>query len=204
MNILIVDDDALVCQSLELLLGNEDDFTVVGTANNGREALVQIEKKAPDLVLMDIRMPEMDGIESTKEIKSRWPEMLIMMLTTFQDEQNIRLALQAGAEGYLLKSTAVANMAKQIRALSAGSSVLDADVLKQLVKPHADALAGLTKRESEIAECIAQGLSNKEIAAHLFLSVGTVRNTLSVILDKLELRDRTQLAIYYWKHQTNR
>lgn len=203
MNILIVDDDALVCQSLELLLGKEDDFTVVGTASNGREALAHIEEKAPDLVLMDIRMPEMDGIESTQEIKSRWPEILIVMLTTFQDEQNIRLALQAGAEGYLLKSTAVANMAKQIRALGAGSSVLDTHVLKQLVKPSADALAGLTKRENEIAACIAQGLSNKEIAAHLFLSVGTVRNTLSVILDKLELRDRTQLAIYYWKHQAN-
>ncbi len=201
MKILIVDDDPLVCQSLQLLLNNEKDFTVLGTAGNGREAIAFIEQNAPDLVLMDIRMPEMDGIESTKEIKSRWSEILIMMLTTFNDEQNIRLALQAGAEGYLLKSSSVNNMAEQIRALGAGSSVLDANVLKQLVSPSGDALDELTERENDIAEYIAQGLSNKEIAARLFLSTGTVRNTLSVILDKLELRDRTQLAIYYWKHK---
>ncbi|QQK78964.1 response regulator transcription factor [Salicibibacter cibi] len=200
MKILIVDDDPLVRQSLKLLLEKESDIEVIGLAADGQEAIEQSETTLPDVVLMDIRMPNMDGIESTKQLKSQSPELRIMMLTTFKDEQNIRLALQAGAEGYLLKSTPVENMAQQIRALMAGGSVLDADVLQEIMNPGAyDELDGLTERENDIAAAIAQGLSNKEIAEQLYLSVGTVRNTLSVILDKLELRDRTQLAIYYWK-----
>ncbi|SDJ23257.1 response regulator transcription factor [Natribacillus halophilus] len=200
MKILIVDDDPLVCQSLKLLLEKEADIEVIGLAADGQEAIDQCETALPDVVLMDIRMPNMDGIESTKQLKVKWPELRIMMLTTFKDEQNIRLAIQAGAEGYLLKSTAVENMAQQIRALMAGGSVLDADVLQEIMNPEVhDEVDGLTERENDIAAAIAQGLSNKEIADQLFLSVGTVRNTLSVILDKLELRDRTQLAIYYWK-----
>ncbi len=146
-------------------------------------------------------MPIMDGIESTKKIKDQWPRVSIMMLTTFQDERNIRLALKAGAEGYLLKSASVENMAQQIRAIKAGSTVLDADVLKTIVQPDRKALEGLTERETDIVELVAQGLSNKEIAEQLFLSDGTVRNTLSIVLDKLEIRDRTQLAIYYLQRQ---
>ncbi|QQK74835.1 response regulator transcription factor [Salicibibacter cibarius] len=200
MKILIVDDDPLVRQSLKLLLEKESDIEVSGLAADGQEAIDQCETRLPDVVLMDIRMPNVDGIDSTKQLKAKWPELHIMMLTTFKDEQNIRLALQAGAEGYLLKSTAVENMAQQIRALMAGGSVLDADVLKQIMEPEVhDSISELTERENDIAAAIAQGLSNKEISEQLFLSVGTVRNTLSVVLDKLELRDRTQLAIYYWK-----
>ncbi|AXF57077.1 response regulator transcription factor [Salicibibacter kimchii] len=200
MRILIVDDDPLVRQSLKLLLEKESDIEVNGLAADGLEAIEQCDTDLPDVVLMDIRMPNMDGIESTKQLKSKWPKLLIMMLTTFKDEQNIRLALQAGAAGYLLKSTPIENMAQQIRALMTGGSVLDADVLKQIMEPEVNSkLDDLTDRENDIAAAIAQGLSNKEVADQLFLSVGTVRNTLSVILDKLELRDRTQLAIYYWK-----
>lgn len=200
MKILIVDDDPLVRQSLQLLLEKESDIEVSGLAADGQEAIDQCEKMRPDVVLMDIRMPNMDGIESTKQLKQQWQKLQIMMLTTFKDEQNIRLAIKAGAEGYLLKSTPVENMAQQIRALMAGSSVLDADVLQQIMEPDVrDNLDELTERENDIAMAIAQGLSNKEISEQLYLSVGTVRNTLSVILDKLELRDRTQLAIYYWK-----
>ncbi|GAB3044478.1 response regulator [Virgibacillus ainsalahensis] len=200
MKLLIVDDDPLVCRSLELLLGKEKDFDVIGVAGNGQEA-IDFCHNHPDVILMDIQMPVMDGIESTKRIKEQWPTTQILMLTTFQDEKNIRLALKAGAEGYLLKSSSIENMAQQIRALKAGSTVLDADVLKTIMEPDNELLKGLTEREADIVDLIAQGLSNKEIAEQLFLSVGTIRNMLSVILDKLEIRDRTQLAIYYWKRR---
>lgn len=199
MKLLIVDDDKLVCQSLQLLLGKERDLEVISTASNGEEAFELCKREQPDVILMDIQMPVMDGIESTKRIKENWPTIQIMMLTTFQDERNIRLALKAGAEGYLLKSASIENMAQQIRALKAGSVILDGDVLKTITEPDTAALEGLTERETEIVELIAQGLSNKEIAAQLYLSVGTVRNMITIILDKLEIRDRTQLAIYYWQ-----
>ncbi|PWU69606.1 MULTISPECIES: response regulator [Gracilibacillus] len=201
MKLLIVDDDQLVCQSLKLLLGKEEDLEVVDIAANGQEAIEVCQRELPDVILMDIQMPIMDGIKSTKRIKDQWPSVQIMMLTTFQDEKNIRLALKAGAEGYLIKSAAIENMAQQIRALRAGSTVLDADVLKTIMEPDREALEGLTQRETDIVDLVAQGLSNKEIAGQLFLSVGTVRNMLSVILDKLEIRDRTQLAIYYWQRK---
>lgn len=201
MKLLIVDDDPLVCQSLQLLLGKEEDMEVVNIASNGQEAIECCIQEQPDVILMDIQMPIMNGIESTKQIKKQWPSVQIMMLTTFQDEKNIRLALKAGAEGYLLKSASIENMAQQIRALQVGSTVLDADVLKTIVKPDEELLLGLTEREIDIVELVAEGFSNKEIAEQLFLSVGTVRNMLSVILDKLELRDRTQLAIYYWQRK---
>lgn len=200
MKLLIVDDDSLVCRSLQLLLGKEEDFEVIGVASNGQEA-IEFCSQIPDVVLMDIQMPVMNGIESTKKIKEQWPTIQILMLTTFQDEKNIRLALNAGAEGYLLKSSSINNMAQQIRALKAGSTILDANVLKTIIEPDREALEGLTERETDIVDLIAQGLSNQEIAEQLFLSVGTVRNMLSVVLDKLEIRDRTQLAIYYWKRK---
>ena len=201
MKLLIVDDDPLVCKSLQLLLGKEEDLEVANIAANGQEAIELCMKEQPDVILMDIQMPIMNGIECTKRIKQDWPSIQIMMLTTFQDEKNIRLALKAGAEGYIVKSSSIENMAHQIRALKAGSTVLDADVLKTIMEPDKKALECLTKREIDIVNLVAQGLSNNEIAEQLFLSVGTVRNMLSVILDKLEFRDRTQLAIYYWQRK---
>ncbi len=200
MRLLIVDDDMLVCQSLKVLLSREKDMTVVATAYNGLEAIECCHRETPDVVLMDIQMPEMDGIQAAREIKRSWPEVRIMMLTTFQDEKNIRLAILAGAEGYLIKSTEVSGMAQQIRSLYSGVSVLDPDVLNKLLQqPNTDKFIDLTPREMDIARLVAEGLSNKEIAQQLYISEGTVRNTLSVILDKLEMRDRTQLAIQYWK-----
>jgi len=239
MKLLIVDDDPLVCQSLQLLLGKEEGFQIIGTASNGQEAVALSRSEQPDVILMDIQMPVMDGIESTKIIKQEAPSIHIMMLTTFKDEKNIRLALRAGAEGYLLKSSPIDKMAAQIRALVAGTTVLDPDVLRIIIEPtnepdkgmvsrgneglaspanegladqSNEELAsrtndvmtslfnqGLTKREMDIVELVAQGLSNKEIGEQLFIGDGTVRNTLSIILDKLELRDRTQLAIKYWQ-----
>ncbi|MFS0726987.1 response regulator transcription factor [Paenibacillus sp. 1P07SE] len=201
MKLLIADDDPLVGQSLKLLLGKEEDLEVVGVARHGQEAIELCRRLAPDIVLMDIQMPVMDGITSTKAIKSMFPTVRVMMLTTFRDESNIRLALQAGAEGYLIKSASVDNMAAQLRALSSGTTVLDPEVLKTIISPGPEPIEGLTERETEIVDGVAQGLSNKEISEQLFLSQGTVRNMLTIILDKLELRDRTQLAIFYWQRK---
>ncbi|MBN2980180.1 MULTISPECIES: response regulator transcription factor [Cohnella] len=202
MKIVIVDDDPLVCQSLELLLGRERDIEVAGTASDGAAAIALCAKTQPDVALMDIRMPGADGIQATRQIKAQWPRIRIMMLTTFQDEQSIRLALLAGAEGYLIKSGKASGMAQQLRLLMSGTSVLDGDALKRLVQPDRERTEELTPREKEIAELVAHGCSNREIAAQLLIGEGTVRNTLSVVLDKLQLRDRTQLAIYYWRKPT--
>ncbi len=201
MKIIIVDDDLLVCQSLKVLLSREADMEVIATASNGTEAIECCHSEKPDVILMDIQMPVMDGIQAAREIKRSWPDIRIMMLTTFQDEKNIRLAILAGAEGYLIKSTEVSGMAQQIRSLYSGVSVLDTDVLgKLLQQSKTDKFEELSPRERAIAELVAEGLSNREIAQQLYISEGTVRNTLSVILDKLEMRDRTQLAIQYWKN----
>ncbi len=200
MKILVVDDDDLVCKSLKVLLSRENDMDVIGTATNGAEAINACRTELPNIVLMDIQMPVMDGIQATRQIKTEWPQVHVMMLTTFKDEKNIRLAILAGAVGYLIKSTEVSSMAQKLRTLMSGSTVLDADVLKQLTHPtERNELDQLTPREKDIAELVAQGLSNREIAEHLYISEGTVRNTLSIILEKLQLRDRTQLAIYYLK-----
>lgn len=197
MKLLIVDDDPLVCQSLRHLLGKEEDLEVIGVAGNGKEALKQCSL-GPDLVLMDIRMPVMDGIACAEAMKREFPSIRIVMLTTFEDKRSIRLALQAGAEGYLLKS-APGNMPDQIRAIASGTAVLSSGVLKTIMGPDTELLNLLTERETEIVELVAQGLSNKEISERLYLGTGTVRNMLTIILDKLEQRDRTQLAIYYWQ-----
>lgn len=201
MKLLIVDDDSLVCRSLQILLGKEADIEVIGIASSGREALELCRKELPDAVLMDIQMPVMNGIACTAELKKLYPGLRIMMLTTFNDEEHIRSALKAGADGYLLKSAAIETMANQLRALVSGTAVLDRNVFKAIIEPEHNTLDGLTEREQDIVECVAQGLSNKEISEKLYLSDGTVRNMLSIILDKLELRDRTQLAIYYWKRK---
>lgn len=199
MNLLIIDDDDLITQSLKLLIGKEPDFETIRTAPDGKAAIRACETEQPDVILMDLRMPVMDGIESTEVIKERWPDIKIMVLTTFKDEKDIRQALKAGAEGYLLKSASIGNMAEQIRALAAGSTVLNSEVLQTIMEPEHIPLEELTDRENDIIQHIAKGYSNKEIADELYLSEGTVRNVLSVILDKLEIRDRTQLAIYYWQ-----
>jgi DNA-binding NarL/FixJ family response regulator len=172
---------------------------VVGIAYNGEEAIGVCEKILPDVVLMDIQMPIMDGIVATRKIKEKWSQIRVMMLTTFKDERNIRLSIIAGAEGYLIKSTNVQNMAQQIRALGYGTTILDSKVLEQLTQSQKIEYEKLTPREKDILELVAQGLSNREIAEQLFITEGTVRNGLSIILEKLQLRDRTQLAIYYWK-----
>ncbi|TCT16132.1 LuxR family two component transcriptional regulator [Natranaerovirga pectinivora] len=195
MNIVIVDDDQLICKSLELTLSKEEDITVLGTANDGQEAIALCEKTKPDIVLMDIRMPGVDGVQATRIIKKELPHIKIMMLTTFQDKQNIQLALQAGAEGYLLKTDKITNIGEKLRILFAGVAVLDGDVLKKLTTPDLPSIDKLTPREKDVLSLVSQGLTNKEISQQLFLSEGTIRNIVSIIMEKLEVKNRTQLSV---------
>lgn len=195
MNILIVDDDALICKSLALTLEKEPDMQVVGTAGDGARAVEICERNPPDLVLMDIRMPEVDGIQATRLLKKRFPYIRVVMLTTFQDKPNIEMALKAGAEGYLLKTDRITNIAAKLRILAQGTAVMDSEVLKTLTSPQITSLEPLTPREKDVLDLVTQGFTNREIAKHLFLSEGTIRNVLSVIMDKLNVRNRTQLSL---------
>jgi DNA-binding NarL/FixJ family response regulator len=204
MKLLIVDDDGLIRDSLKILFETKENWQAE-TAGNGLAALemCRLKETQPDIILMDIRMPVCDGVEATRRIKAEFPEIKIIMLTTFTDEGYISSAINAGAEGYLLKSTPADGIIERIRAVEKGAMVFDKGVKLTAVNngdspriPH----PALTARENEILSLVATGLSNNEIAAKLFLSQGTVRNAVSAILEKLALRDRTQLAVYYWKN----
>ena len=197
MKLLIVDDDPLILKSLSITLSRENDITVIGGASDGIEALKICEEHTPDIVLMDIRMPRVDGIAATRLIKQRYPDVRIMMVTTFDDKPNITQALSAGADGYLVKSDKISDIAGKLRAMMDGAGVLGADVLKKLTAPENPALDGLTPRERDITRLVAQGLTNKEIAEQLFLSEKTVRNNIVVIMEKLFVKNRTQLGMAY-------
>jgi len=198
MNLLIVDDDKLIRKSLEIRLSREPDITVVGLAADGAQAIDMCENSRPDVILMDINMPVTDGIAATRLIKSRYPDVKIMMLTTFDDRPNIQQALAAGADGYLVKTDKISGIADKLRLLLGGAGVVDTNVLKKLAPQENPALESLTPRERDIARLIAQGLPNKEIAASLFLSEGTVRNNIVVIMEKLNVTNRTQLGMAYY------
>jgi DNA-binding NarL/FixJ family response regulator len=198
MKLLIVDDDKLIQKSLSLTLSRESDIEVIGCACDGGEAVKICGENQPDVVLMDIRMPNVDGIAATRLIKQRYPDVRIMMLTTFDDKPNIQQALAAGADGYLIKTDKIADIAGKLRIMTDGTGVLGADVLKKLTATENPALEQLTPRERDIARLVAQGLTNKEIAAHLFLSEGTVRNNLAVVMEKLGVANRTQLGMAYY------
>ncbi|MTI94648.1 MAG: response regulator transcription factor [Firmicutes bacterium] len=206
MRVLIVDDDALIRDSLKMLLSLEADIEVLGTAVNGQQALEQCRQKNPDIVLMDIRMPVMDGVLGTKAIKEQFPAIKVVILTTFRDDEYIKEAIRNGAEGYILKSQPADSIVESLRAVAKGNIVLERDVanslsamLKETNKQRAEDYQ-LTARELEILTLVGEGLSNKEIAQKLYLSEGTARNYVTQLLDKLKLRDRTQLAIFYLKN----
>ena len=199
MKLLITDDDGLIRDSLKIMLELEEGWTAQ-TAPDGNTAYDLCAADPPDVVLMDIRMPVCDGVAATRKIKATFPQIKIVMLTTFTDDEYIQAAIEAGAEGYLLKSTPADGIVERIRAVKKGAYVFDKGVplsAKKAAKPSFDAL---TERENEVLSLVASGLSNNEIAAKLFLSQGTVRNMVSSMLVKLGLRDRTQLAVYYWKN----
>ncbi|MDD3074814.1 MAG: response regulator transcription factor [Eubacteriales bacterium] len=206
MRVLVVDDDALIRDSLTMLLELEADFEVIGVGDNGQEAFALCQKEQPDLVLMDIRMPVMDGVLGTKLIKEHFPSIKVVILTTFKDDEYIREALKNGAEGYILKSQPADSIVDSLRAVGKGSIVLERAVASSLSamlkedKKKAKTDLHLTDREMEILELVGQGQTNREIAEILFLSEGTVRNYVTALLEKLNLRDRTQLAIFYLKN----
>lgn len=199
IKVLLVDDDKLILQSLKITLTNEPDMTVIGAISNGQEALEICKKDLPDIILMDIQMPNIDGILSTRLIKEQFPNVLIMMLTTFADQAHIKEAMAVGASGYLLKTDPLSELANRIRMLQAGTGIMSADALKQLTQKENPSLKTLTPRELDIARLVAQGLSNKEIAAELFLGEGTVRNNLVTIMEKMEVSNRLQLGINYYR-----
>lgn len=202
MKLILIDDDLLVVSALKMILEGQG-FEIAATADDGNRALDLYEEHIPDVLLMDIRMKDKDGLEAAGEILKAHPEARILLLTTFSDDEYIIKALRLGAAGYLLKQD-YQNIVPAIRAAALGQSVFGTEIvsrLPQLISRPADGFDagryGISERELDVIRLISEGLSNREIAERLFLSEGTVRNYLSAILDKLGLRDRTQLAVFY-------
>lgn len=206
MRILIVDDDALIRDSLKIMLDLEEEFSELETASNGQEALDLCSEKKFDIVLMDIRMPIMDGVLATKKIKEQFKDIKIIILTTFREDEYIKQAVKNGAEGYILKNQPVESIIESIKLVKKGNVVFKKEIVEsittmlkkdnQINKQKYD----FSAREFEVLKLIGSGLSNKEISKKLFLGEGTVRNYVSILLEKLALRDRTQLAIFYVKN----
>ena len=207
MKVLIVDDDKLVCSSLKIILDSDNDITVIGTGNNGLEGIRLYEILKPDILLMDIRMDEMTGLEAGEAILEKHKNAKILYLTTFLDDDYIIKALNIGAKGYMLKQD-FDSIVPALHAVYKGQNVYGNEIITKLpnLLHHSNPAAnystyGITDKEYEIICKISDGLSNKEIAELLFLSEGTVRNYISLILEKLSLRDRTQIAIFYYKNK---
>lgn len=205
---LLAEDQMMVRQGLKVMIESDPDIKITGEAADGKAAVQLCEQQLFDIAVLDIRMPVMDGIEAAKMIRERWPSIKILMLTTFDDDQYVLESLKLGVNGYLLKSGDTDSLIRSIKsALSGGLSLEDqvaAKVMPTLLQQRSQTQtidASLTPRERAILKCIGEGLNNQEIADRLGLSVGTVKNNTSQILDKLDLRDRTQLAIYAIRHQ---
>lgn len=203
MNIAVIDDDKLVAISLKTILESTGHITVSDMGSSGSDAIEICRRNMPEVLLMDIRMEGMNGIEAGEQILSEHPEAKILYLTTFSDDEYIVKALNMGAKGYILKQD-FEGIAPAIEAVMRGQSVFGDKIIDRIPellnkKPEYDFNAhGISEKEREIMELVAEGLSNKEISTKLFLSEGTVRNYISSLLDKLALRDRTQLAVYYY------
>lgn len=213
MKVIIVDDDPLVSASLKIILDNEADMDVVATASSGREAVKLVAELKPDVIVMDIRMDDMNGLDAAQAIldgsggsgNDGGNRPRILFLTTFLDDEYINRALRIGASGYILKQEC-ATLAAAVRAVFGGQSVFGGKIVEKLpdllnCKEHFDFDAyKITDKERQLIEYVADGLSNKEIADKMFLGEGTVRNLMSSVLAKLDLRDRTQLACFYYKN----
>lgn len=204
MKVLIVDDDPLVSGALKVILESESDIEVAGVASSGAEAALEAKEKTPDVVVMDIRMDGMSGIEAAEKILCDNKDIKILFLTTFLDDEYINKALSLGASGYILKQDC-ATLASSVRAVFGGQIVFGGKIVEKLPdlmnrKEKFDyAQYDITDKEKELIEMVAEGLSNKEIAEKMFLGEGTVRNMMSSVLSKLDLRDRTQLACFYYQ-----
>lgn len=213
IKVLLVDDQGIIREGLSLILGLYDDIEIVGQASNGLEAIEFLESQSADVVLMDIRMPVMNGVEAVKEIKKRGINTKVLILTTFNEDEYVFDAMKYGANGYLLKDVKGERLYEAIKSINAGNIILQDEITHKVVnafrsmssskeeepkekKVIEGEFESLTEREVEIANLIMEGLNNKEIAERLYLSIGTVKNYTSKILSKLGLRDRTQIAVY--------
>lgn len=209
IKVLIADDQELIRQSLEIVLSTKEGIEVTGTAKDGREVIRCIRKEKPDVILMDVRMPEMDGVQCTEIIKENYPQIKIIILTTFDDDEFVFSALKHGASGYLLKGISMDDLEEAIKTVVQGGSMINPDVATKVVELFskmaqsnfdmmidAKNVEDLNETERKVTHLVGCGMSNKEISGKLSLSEGTIRNYLSSILNKLDLRDRTQLAIW--------
>jgi DNA-binding NarL/FixJ family response regulator len=213
IKVLVADDQELIRQSLKIILSSKENLKVTDTVADGQAVIRSMRKERPDVILMDIRMPKMDGVQCTKIIKENCPEIKIIILTTFDDDEYVYNALKFGASGYLLKGCSMDDLAKAIETVHSGRALINPDIATKVVRLFSQMaranytipvgqkrMKELTKMEWKIISQVERGASNKEIAETLSLSDGTVRNYISTILNKLQLRDRTQLAI--WAVQT--
>jgi DNA-binding NarL/FixJ family response regulator len=208
MKVIICDDQAIVRDGLEMLLKLDPDIQVVGSAEDGAAAVEMVEKKRPDIVLMDLKMPIMNGVEATRRIRANYPAVKVLVLTTYDDDEWVFDAIKAGASGYLLKDTPRDEVVRAIKGTVAGKTYVDpvvaGRVLRQVTCEHTEPSTmvtdKLTDRETEVLRLLARGLNNTDIAQQLFLSEGTVRNHISAILAKLGVSDRTQAALIAIQH----
>lgn len=206
IRIILVDDQRLMRDGLRTLMELQEDIDVVGEAGNGVQALALYEELNPDVVLMDIRMPEMDGVEATRRMISDWPDARVIILTTFDDDEYVFDGLRAGAMGYLLKDVSGDELAEAVRTVASGGALIEPSVARKVVAEFAriappsrslvqQLTEALSEREVEVLVQVARGLTNKEIANKLYLAEGTVKNYVTSILGKIGARDRTQAAI---------
>ncbi len=206
IRILLVDDHAVVRSGLRLFFDLQDDIEVVGEAGDGSEGVAMARRLLPDVVLMDLLMPNMDGVTAIARIKDEHPEIEVVAMTSFIEEEKVTAALEAGATGYLLKDASAEEVAAAVRAAAAGEMTLDPQVARLLAqkmraKPAPDPVEPLTERERDVLRLVARGLSNKEIAYELGIAEGTARTYVSNILGKLGLTSRTQAALYAVEHK---
>ncbi|MGK7928711.1 MAG: response regulator [Spirulina sp.] len=200
IRLLLVDDQSIIREGLSSLLQAQPDLEIVGTAENGKIGVECALSLHPDVVLMDVRMPVMDGVAATQTLRERAPDIKVLVLTTFDDDEYVSKALNYGAKGYLLKDTPSGELAQAIRAVHKGYTQLGPGLLEKAIAPPSaieppPELSQLTPRELEVLHCLGKGYSNKEIAATLYISERTVKNYVTNILSRLNLRDRTQAAL---------
>ena len=205
MNIVLIDDDQLVCMSLKMILEASGDIHVSAIGHDGSDALPLYQQYRPDILLMDIRMQHRNGTDALSDVLEQFPDARVLFLTTFVDDEYITKALQLGAKGYIIKQD-YETIIPALNAVYSGQNVYGSEIMEKLpglMQQEASfnySAHDISQKEYEIITLVAQGLSNKEIAAQLFLSEGTIRNYLSGILEKLQLRDRTQLAVFFYQH----
>jgi len=209
INVLIVDDERLICEGLSLILGNYEDIRISGTCHNGHEAFQFCRENTPDVVLMDIRMAKCDGVEGTSMIKEAYPDVKVLILTTFMDDDYIQSALKNGAAGYILKDSSSDRIYEAIKNVHIGNFAMGPQIARRMLDSQEKRGAGekvveeynLSKKDMALIDLLCKGLTNKEIAQRLFLTEGTVKNNVGRILSKLNLRDRTQIAIFAFRNK---